>query len=218
MRFPSNRTSAGLATLLVTLLLVSLIPSVHATQGRAGPDIVPTSAYVSYVSSTDHSNHAALSSQDPSAIGLGRSADLWIIDGMLGLQQEIEVTVENQGDSAAGSFDVDVEILHDEYTDFILHSYRGTVSSLGAGSSSTVTTTWTPDYSGNHTIRVTSLLANDANPNNDMGTRSLTIGNLYERAEAAGSWALGNNWYVSDEASLSGSNSFHVGCSTSSSN
>jgi len=218
MRFFSNRTPAGLATLLVTLLLVSLIPTVHATQGRAGPDIAPTSAYVSYVSSTDHSNHAALSSQDPSAIGLGRSADLWIIDGMLGLPQEIEVTVENLGDSAAGSFDVDVEILHDEYSDFILHSYRGTVSSLAAGSSSTVTTTWTPDYSGNHTIRVTSLLSNDANTNNDIGTRSLTIGNLYERAEAAGSWALGNNWYVSDEASLSSSNSFHVGGSTSSSN
>ncbi len=218
MRFPSNRTSAGLATLLVTLLLVSLLPSVLATQGRAGPDIAPTSAYVSYVSSTDHSNHAALSSQDPSAIGLGRSADLWIIDGMLGLQQKIEVTVENLGDSAAGSFDVDVEILHDEYSDFILHSYRGTVSSLAAGSSSTVTTTWTPDYSGNHTIRVTSLLSNDANTNNDVGTRSLTIGNLYERAESSGSWTLGNNWYVSDEASLSGSSSFHVGGSTSSSN
>ena len=218
MRFFSNRTSAGLATMLVTLLLVSLIPAVHATQGRAGPDIAPTSAYVTYVSSTDHSNHAALSSQDPSAIGLGRSADLWIIDGMLGLQQEIEVTVENRGDSAAGSFNVDVEILHDEYSDFILHSYRGTVSSLAAGSSSTVTTTWTPDYSGNHTIRITCLLTNDANTNNDVGTRSLTIGNLYERAEAAGSWTLGNNWYVSDEASLSSSNSFHVGGSTSSSN
>ncbi|MEC8926800.1 MAG: CARDB domain-containing protein [Candidatus Thermoplasmatota archaeon] len=218
MRFQSNRTSAGLATLLVTLLLVSLIPAASATQGRAGPDIAPTSAYVSYVSSTDHSNHAALSSQDPSAIGLGRSADLWIIDGMLGLQQEIEVTVENIGDSAAGSFDVDVEILHDEYSDFILHSYRGTVSSLAAGSSTTVTTIWTPDYSGNHTIRVTSLLSNDGNTNNDVGTRSLTIGNLYERAEAAGSWTLGNNWYVSDEASLSSSNSFHVGGSTSSSN
>jgi hypothetical protein len=218
MRFFSNRTSAGLATLLVTLLLVSLIPTVHATQGRAGPDIAPTSAYVSYVSNTDHSNHAALSSQDPSAIGLGRSADLWVIDGMLGLQQEIEVTVENMGDSAAGSFDVDVEILHDEYSDFILHSYRGTISSLAAGSSSTVTTIWTPDYSGNHTIRVTSLLSNDANTNNDVGTRGLTIGNLYERAESVGSWSLGNNWYVSDEASLSGSNSFHVGGSTSSSN
>ena len=218
MRFSSNRTSAGLATLLVTILLVSLIPTAHATQGRAGPDIAPTSAYVSYVSSTDHSNHAALSSQDPSAIGLGRPADLWIIDGMLGLQQKIEVTVENQGDSAAGSFDVDIEILHDEYTDFILHSYRGTVSSLAAGNSATVTTTWTPDYSGNHTIRVTSLLSNDANMNNNVGTRSLTIGNLYDRAESAGSWTLGNNWYVSDEASLSGTDSFHVGGQTSSSN
>ena len=218
MRFLTNRTSAGLATLMVSLLLVSLIPTAHATQGRAGPDIVPTSAYVTYVSNTDHSNHAVLSSQDPSAIGLGRSADLWIIDGMLGLQQQIEVTVENMGDSAAGSFDVDVEIVHDEYSDFILHSYRGTISSLAAGSSSSLSTIWTPDYSGNHTIRVTSLLSNDANTNNDVGTRSLTIGNVYERAEAAGTWTLGNNWYVSNEASLSGSNSFHVGGSTSSSN
>ena len=218
MRFPSNQPAARLAVLLVGLMLVSLIPASQATQGRAGPDIVPTAAAVTYVSNTDHSNHAALSSQDPSSIGMGRPADLWIIDGMLGLPQQIEVTVENQGDSAAGSFNVDIDILHDEYSDFILHSHRGSVNSLAAGGSATVTTTWTPDYSGNHTIRVTALLSNDANTNNDEGTRSLTIGNVYDRAEAAGSWTLGNNWYVSNEASLSGSNSFHVGGATSSSN
>ena len=215
---PSNQSAVRAAFLLVALLLVSTLPVTHATQGRAGPDIAPTAAAVTYVSSTDHSNHAALSSQDPSSIGMNRPTDLWIIDGMLGLPQRIEVTVENQGDAAAGSFNVDVEILHDEYSDFILHSFRGSVNSLNAGGSATVSTTWTPDYSGNHTIRVTSLLSNDANSNNDVGTRSLTIGNIYDRAEVSGSWSLGNNWYISNEASLSGENSFHVGGSTSSSN
>ena len=218
MRFSSNLPAARLAVLLVFLMLVSFIPASQATQGRAGPDITPTAALVTYVSSTDHSDHAALSSQNPSSIGMNRPADLWIIDGMLGLAQQIEVTLENQGDSAAGSFNVDIEILHDEYSDFILHSHRGTVNSVSAGGSATVTTTWTPDYSGNHTIRVTSMLSNDANTNNDVGTRSLTIGNLYDRAETSGSWTLGNNWYVSDEASLSGTNSFHVGGPTSSTN
>lgn len=218
MRFPSNLPAARLAVLLVSLMLVSFIPTSHATQGRAGPDVTPTAALVTYVSSTDHSDHAALSSQDPSSIGMNRPADLWIIDGMLGLAQQIEVTLENQGDSAAGSFNVDIEILHDEYTDFILHSHRGSVNAIAAGGSATVTTTWTPDYSGNHTIRVTTMLSNDANTNNDIGTRSLTIGNLYDRAESSTSWTLGNNWYVSDEASLSGTNSFHVGGTTSSSN
>jgi len=218
MRFPSNLSVARLAVLMVLLMLVSFIPASQATQGRAGPDIVPTAALVTYVSSTDHSEHAALSSQNPSSIGMNRPADLWIIDGMLGLAQEIEVTLENQGDAAAGTFNVDIEIIHDEYTDFILHSHRGSVNSIAAGGSATVTTTWTPDYSGNHTIRVTALLSNDANTNNDVGTRSLTIGNLYDRAETSGSWTLGNNWYVSDEASLSGTNSFHVGGATSSSN
>ena len=218
MRFPSNQPAVRLAFLLVILMLISIIPATQATQGRAGPDIAPTAATVTYVSNTDHSNHAALSSQDPSSIGMNRPSNLWIVDGMLGLPQQIEVTVENQGDSAAGSFSVDVEILHDEYSDFILHSHRGSVNSLAAGVSATVTTTWTPDYSGNHTIRVTALLSNDANPANDMGTRSLTIGNIYDRAEVSGGWTLGNNWYVSNEASLSGSNSFHVGGSTSSSN
>ncbi len=218
MRFSSNPPAARLAVLLVFLMMVSFIPASQATQGRAGPDITPTAALVTYVSSTDHSDHAALSSQNPSSIGMNRPADLWIIDGMLGLAQQIEVTLENQGDSAAGSFNVDIEILHDEYSDFILHSHRGTVNSVSAGGSATVTTTWTPDYSGNHTIRVTAMLSNDANTNNDVGTRSLTIGNLYDRAETSGSWTLGNNWYVSDEASLSGTNSFHVGGPTSSTN
>mgnify|MGYP001162648729 CR=1 FL=1 len=214
----SNPTPARIAVVLVFVMLVSTLPLTQATQGRAGPDIIPTSAYVSYVSTTDHSNHAVLSSQNPSSIGMNRPADLWVIDGMLGLQQSIEVTLENVGDSSAGSFSVDIEILHDEYTDFILHSYRGSVSSISAGGSATVTTTWIPDYSGNHTIRVTSLLSTDANPSNDIGTRSLTIGNLYDRAETSGSWSLGSNWYVSDEASLSGTNSFHVGGQTSASN
>ena len=176
------RPTARLAIALAFLMLISTLPLANATQGRAGPDIVPTSAYVSYVSSTDHTNHAALSSQDPSSIGMNRPVDLWIIDGMIGLPQQIEVTLENQGDSSAGSFNVDVEIIHDEYTDFILHTYRGNVGSISAGGSATVTTTWTPDYSGNHTIRVTSMLSNDANPSNDVGTRSLTIGNLYDQA------------------------------------
>ena len=213
-----NQAPARLAVFMVLMMLVSTLPLVQGTQGRAGPDIVPTSAYVSYVSTTDQTNHAVLSSQNPSSIGMNRPADLWIIDGMLGLEQRIEVTLENQGDSSAGSFSVDIEILHDEYTDFILHSYRGSVSSISAGGSATVTTTWIPDYSGNHTIRVTSLLSTDANPGNDVGTRSLTIGNLYDRAETSGSWSLGSNWYVSDEASLSGTNSFHVGGQTSASN
>ena len=214
----SNRPPARLALVLVVMMLFSTVPLAQATQGRAGPDIVPTSAYVSYVSTTDHANHAPLSSQDPSSVGMNRPADLWVVDGMLGLEQRIEVTLENQGDSSASSFNVDVEILHDEYTDFILHSYSGSVGSISAGGSATVTTTWIPDYSGNHTIRVTSMLANDANPSNDIGTRSLTIGNLYDQAETSGSWSLGSNWYVSNEASLSGSNSFHVGGQTSASN
>ncbi|MDE0708458.1 MAG: hypothetical protein OSB33_05865, partial [Candidatus Poseidoniales archaeon] len=120
MRIPSNHPAPRLAVILVTVMLVSIIPATQATQGRAGPDIAPTAATVTYVSNTDHTNHAALSSQDPSSTGMGRPVDLWIIDGMLGLPQKIEVTVENQGDSAAGSFNVDVEILHDEYSDFIL--------------------------------------------------------------------------------------------------
>ncbi len=218
MRKFGNQPTARLAFGLVVMMLVSTAPMVHATQARAGPDIVPTSAYVTYVSNTDHSEHAALSSQDPSSIGMNRPADLWIIDGMLGLQQQIEVTLENQGSSSAGSFNVDIEILHDEYSDFILHSHRGNVGSIAAGGTATVTTSWIPDYSGNHTIRVTSMLPNDANTGNDIGTRSLTIGNLYDRAETSGSWSLGSNWYVSNEASLSGSNSFHVGGQTSATN
>ncbi|MDP6889169.1 MAG: hypothetical protein QF454_03965, partial [Candidatus Thalassarchaeaceae archaeon] len=107
MRSPSSQTAPRLALFLVSLMIVSVLPISQATQGRAGPDVTPTAAVVTYSSSTDHTNHAALSSQNPSSIGMNRPADLWIIDGMLGLSQQIEVTVENVGDSATGSFDVD---------------------------------------------------------------------------------------------------------------
>ncbi|MBN17404.1 MAG: hypothetical protein CMB37_04525 [Euryarchaeota archaeon] len=218
MRSRGVQDSARWAIFLIFLLTLSLIPVSSATQGRAGPDVFPSAAYVSYSNSADHADYAALSSQDPASIGMNRPADLWIVDGMLGLSQDIEITVENQGDAMASNFNVDIEILHNEYADFVLYTYRGSITQISPGSSATLTTSWIPHYSGNHTIQVTTLLNGDTNPANDIGTRSLTIGNLYDRAEASGTWTLGSNWYVSSEASLSGSNSFHVGGSTSSTN
>ncbi|MDP6900212.1 MAG: CARDB domain-containing protein [Candidatus Thalassarchaeaceae archaeon] len=200
-------------------MLMAVLPTVNAaTQGRAGMDVGPIAASVSYSSTTDHQSYAALSSQDPSSIGMTRPAGLWIIDGMYMVSQRIDVTIENFGNTAATSFNVDIEILHDEYSDFILHSQTLNVPSLAPGATTDLTTTWLPDYTGNHTIRITTHLANDVNTNNDVGSRSLTIGNMYDRAEATTSWSLGSNWYQSDEASLSGTYSFHVGGSTSSSN
>jgi len=221
MQIESNRASPRLAVILVLLLTISLISfdSTSASSGRvAGMDVSPVSATVSYTSTADHSEYAALSSQNPSSIGMNRPADLWIIDGMYMVSQTIEVGVENFGDTPTTSFSMQLDILHDEYADFILYSHTFSVPIIAPGTQATVSTSWIPDYTGNHTIRVETMLANDANTGNNVGTRSLTIGNLYDRAEATGSWTLGSNWYLSSEASLSGSNSFHVGGTSSSSN
>lgn len=210
-----------LAVIMTALLLLHLIPIDDASASSTrvpGMDVGPVAAMVSYTSNADHTNHAALSSQDPSSIGMNRDADLWIVDGMYMISQDIDVTIENFGDTTATSFNVKIEVLHDEYANFILYTQTLNVASLAPSAQTTISTTWMPDYSGNHTLRITTLLANDADNSNDVGTRTLTIGNIYDRAEVSGSWTLGQNWYVSSEASLSGSNSFHVGGSTSTTN
>jgi uncharacterized membrane protein len=218
MRFGSNARSGRLAILLAVLMLASLLPNTaSATQGRAGPDVSPVAVGVYYSVTADHLNHDMLSSQTPSTNTL-RSDDLWIVDGMLGLPLRIEVSIENLGDQAAASFNVDFRVIHDEYGDFILHSDTVNVASLSAGQSTVLSTTWTPDYSGNHSLVITTSLANDANTGNDIGTRGLTIGNLYDQAEVAGSWTLQSGWFVSDEASISRTSSFHIGGSTAASN
>ena len=137
--------------------------------GQAGPDIVP-SAYVSYVSTTDQTNHAVLSSQNPSSIGMNRPADLWIIDGMLGLEQRIEVTLENQGDSSAVVLALILKF-------YMMNT--PTLSSIHIEVASVpfqpVAVQRSPPRGFLITvaipIRVTSLLSNDANPGNDVGTR-----------------------------------------------
>jgi len=218
MRFSRTSPPVRLAVLLALLMLISLAPTTQATQGRAGPDVMPTAATIYYTTTANHTSHAALSSQDPSSTGMNRPSNLWIIDGMIGVEQRIEATIENVGDTAAQGFAVDIEVIHDEYDDFIIHAFTGNVPSLAPGTTTTVSTTWHPDYSGNHTIRVTTHLSGDANSGNDEGTRSLTIGNFYDQAEVGTGWSLGSNWFVNDEASLSGTSSFHVGGATSTSN
>ena len=198
--------------LLTAIMVLGVMPIASATDARAsGIDVRPTAAVVEYVSSSDATQYAALSSPDPSSIGLTRPAGLWIVDGMLGAQMRISVTIENLGSTNSGSFNVDCRILHNEYSSFELHTYTQGISDISGGNTHTFAFTWVPDYSGNHTVEIITLHTSDDDTSNDRGTRSLTIGNLYDRAETTSGWTHGNGWSASGDTSLSGSNSFHVG-------
>ncbi|PHS56161.1 MAG: hypothetical protein COB03_07845, partial [Alteromonas sp.] len=137
---------------------------------------------------------------------------------MVNTSQRIEVVVENAGSAPSGQFNVQIVVEHDEYQNFILLDETVGVTNLAAGSTTTVSTTWTPKYGGNHTMWAETLHTNDDNGGNDRLNRHLTIGMLYDRCETAAQWSMGAGWSLSSEASLSGSNTYHVGGATSSSN
>ncbi len=213
---PRHRRAVALAALMLVSVLAA---SVSAASGRAsGIDVRPISWDVEYVSNSDFQNYGILSSHDPSALGLNRPTNLWIVDGMVNTSQRIEVVVENIGTAPSGQFNVQIVVEHDEYLNFILLDETVGVSNLAAGSTTTVSTTWTPKYGGNHTMWAETLHTNDDNGGNDRSNRHLTIGMLYDRCETVSQWSLGAGWSLSSEASLSGSNTYHVGGATSSSN
>ena len=141
-------------------------------------------------------------------IEFNRPVDLWIIDGMLGVQHTLTVGVENLGTSSASNVAVEIVVLHDEYEGFELFNTTVYVSMINSQSSQSVSTTWIPTYSGNHTVRVTTnKCISDSNPTNDVGYSTITIGFLYERCESSSTWTRTSNWRIDTGNLLNGASS-----------
>ena len=111
--------SRGSPALGLVLLFIFVIihPIVDATSSRATVDVTPTTFSTSYTSSSDATLYDTLSR---STSNFNRPVDLWIIDGMLGVQHTLTVGVENLGTSSASNVAVEIVVLHDEYEGFEL--------------------------------------------------------------------------------------------------
>ncbi|MBT4059490.1 MAG: hypothetical protein HOE69_04195 [Euryarchaeota archaeon] len=204
-------------TLLVVLLMMmisfsNIISSVviEEVEAASGIDVKPVGFDITYTNSADNTKYRLLSSHDPSGTGFNRPLSLFVIDGMLNVSSQIQVTVQNVGNTASGAFTMRLVVIHNEYAGFEILNTTLNVNSIGAGSSTTSSTTWVPRYGGNHTMVATTLIANDDNKGNDGLSRSLAIGQSYDNADAQGSWNLAQGWQLDSAVSLSNS-AFGVG-------
>ena len=106
------------ASVLVWLLLASTAPLVQATDGRSsGVDLAVEGIAFSYSTSTDEGKYRMFSSNHPIP-GFNRPASLFVIDAMVNVPIEVDVTVANRGNVASSVTDVRLLVLHDEYQRF----------------------------------------------------------------------------------------------------
>ena len=218
MRLASIRPTLLVAILMFTLGLTSMTSSLlfEEAEAASGIDVRPIDYEMTYVSSSDRDNFALLSSHDPSGSGFTRPPDLYLIDGMRNVSSQIQITVQNLGSNPSGSFQMQLVVLHNEYSGFELLNTTLNVNSINGGSTTTASHTWAPKYGGNHTLVATTLHNTDDNNGNDIYSESLAVGQYYYKCDTQGSWSFAPGWSVDSTISLSGS-AFNVGSGGSSS-
>ncbi len=212
MSSTSVRSALFAVALLLAMSATSLSPLllVEESEAASGIDVRPTNFDITYTNSADQSKYRLLSSADPSGGGFNRPISLFVVDGMVNVTSRIEITVQNLGNTASGSFNLQLLVIHNEYSGFEIFNSTLNVNSIGGGGTATTSTNWAPRYGGNHTMIATTLVANDDNKGNDALTRSLAIGQFYDNADIQGSWNLASGWQLDPDISLSNS-AFHIG-------
>ena len=144
--------------------------------------------------------------------GFNKPEMLYVTDGVVGVELNMNIVVENLGSAQSGFIDVEVMVLHNEYTRFELLNTTKGLTPISGGSSSSVDILWTPYYSGNHTlvIEVTNTLG-DVNSANDQQSRHLTVAYHYDNCVDMSQWTSTGDWKVNSDVSISQSSAFHVG-------
>ena len=102
-------------------------------------------------------------------IGFNKPYELFVIDTMVNAPTKVTIEVENFGTNPSGTIDINIKLLHNEYTQFEIVNDTIQMASLNGGSSNNIQHQFTSTYSGNHTIWImaTSSIVDD-NTNNDM--------------------------------------------------
>ena len=109
--------------------------------------------------------------------GFNRPASLYVIDGVVNVPIELDVSIENRGTTPSPVTDVRLLVLHDEYQRFEIVNMTEPLNSVSGASSGTVKFQFTPTYAGNHSLQVNILSATpDDNPSNDERNSRMTVG------------------------------------------
>ena len=182
-----------------------------------GVDVTVAEVSFSYTTSGDEEQYRMFSSNYP-VIGFNRPQALYVVDAVVDVPIQLEVLVENKGTSSSGTIDVNIKVLHNEYALFETVNYTLQLSSLTGGNSNSVSKTFTPTYSGNHTllVRATSTVVDDE-PMNDEYTSTFTVARSYFNCDTLSGWTAGAEWGLSTDTGLSLGSSCHVGNGESSS-
>ena len=210
--------TAAIALVMVLMLssLGSTIPTALKeptimSNPPSGVDVRVLGATVEYTNSADESKYKMFSSNHP-IFGFDRPQELFVIDGMVNVSATLTVTVENLGTNPSGVIDVNVVLLHDEYSYFEISNSTVQMASLAGGTNNTVTVNIVPSYAGNHTLRITSTsTVSDDNSGNDVRNQPFTVGYEYFNCDSSTVWTVGNGWQISTDTSISQGRSCHAG-------
>ncbi|MEC9205181.1 MAG: hypothetical protein VYB29_05870 [Candidatus Thermoplasmatota archaeon] len=200
------------ATVLICLLLAASAPPTQATEGRSsGVDLSVGDLAFSYSTSADEGKYRMFSSNHPIP-GFNRPASLYVIDAMVNVPIDLDVSIENQGTTPSPVTDIRLLVLHDEYQRFEIVNMTEPLNSVSGASSGTVKFQFTPTYAGNHSLQVNILSATpDDNPNNDQRNSRMTVGAVYWNCNTLQNWTATGEWSLSTDTSISFGTSCHVG-------
>ena len=197
---------------LIALLIPSVSPMVVATSGRAvNIDLDVTDISMTYPDSVNNSLYKMFSSNYPIP-EFNKPENLYVTDGVVNVEMNINVVIDNLGTAQSGFVDVELLVLHNEYARFELLNESRTLSPISGTSSASIDVLWTPNYAGNHTLQITVSNTNgDDDVTNNQQTRHLTVAYLYDNCIDMSQWTTSGEWTVNSDAFISQSNSFHVG-------
>ena len=203
-------------TLFVLLLgtgagaLSQVVMEAEAASGRAGVDVYVSDIDITYTNSADESKYRMFSSNYPIS-GFNRPENLFVVDGVLDVEMTITITASNSGTSDSSTFTAEVVIFHDEYTEFELHNTSFTFPNVPASGSSSTSFTWTPSYSGNHSMEIRLQNLNDDVYSNNIKSRHLTVAYHYDNCDDLSQWSQGTGWSSNTDAYISTGTACHVG-------
>lgn len=190
--------------------LSSVVMESEAASGRAGVDVYVSDIDITYTNSADENKYRMFSSNYPIS-GFNRPENLFVTDGVLGVEMTVSITASNSGTSDSSSFTAEVVIFHDEYTEFELHNTSFTFPNVPASGSSTTSFAWTPDYSGNHTMEIRLQNVNDDVYSNNIKSRHMTVVYHYDNCDDLSQWSQGTGWSSNSDAFISTGTACHVG-------
>ena len=166
---------------LIALLIPSFSPMVVATSGRAvNIDLDVTDISITYPDSVNNSLYKMFSSNYPIP-EFNKPESLYVTDGVVNVEMNINVVIENLGTAQSGFVDIELLVLHNEYARFELLNESRTLSPISGTSSASFDVLWTPNYAGNHTLQITVSNSNgDDDVTNNQQTRHMTVAYLYD--------------------------------------